>query len=615
MGSILKLPCVRFVRQVSNGAALSKYGYIGMMEKNAEAIKYAPWRKAACSVAEVALTVNKVSETDGEYDSAAGAWLKRPTFTAFLKDNYDCFKQGGDALKETGTFCGYAGMVAYRFTLPTVNPGAIDEMKLLIQRDRYLRSGVRVAVEINGDAEPSADWATIRGEREDSVATPSSPSGGALGSASWGFLNQSEVPWLLASRPGEDTLVFSRTEFASLERAADSAYLWVYLSLEDYADYWELYDSKEQRYYSIEGSAALLATCCTFSFETDAVAPESAEESAADGGLAECRSLATPPEIDPELRGSFDGLRCCGGCFVPLRSSGQDLMARLRADGDACNLGIHAGALGVLYSHSNIPLAATNRFGAMWLGQGANASWPSVWDRLFVYCAVSGGSYAHKITAGADGSFQCNFGARLVMGCKVLHVPPDRKSYRKLRVRFRKTVNLTDGSSRAVGIIRHGLPGLRFNVWKSKSIDLHTHNWRAAATALASQGAFYTAESKSISGSFAGTGGVSEGVTVSASAEFVTDFAFEKLPCIDDGDAWLHELDVDCEAGDVLIISPRPDTIVPGKMWRFVSTDEIGACWYYGARASIEHPSAAIPEDSAIEPDYVVSTTDDWSFV
>jgi hypothetical protein len=45
------------------------------------------------------------------------------------------------------------------------------------------------------------------------------------------------------------------------------SYLWVFVSLEDYTDYWTLYDTKTQRYYSIEGSAAVVAADVTFTFD------------------------------------------------------------------------------------------------------------------------------------------------------------------------------------------------------------------------------------------------------------------------------------------------------------------------------------------------------------
>ena len=616
MGSVLKLPCVRFVRQVSAGVSTSKYGYVGMMQNNLEALKEAPWRKAACAVADASLTVNKVSETDGEWGE--GVWTKKPTYTAFIKDQFDCYKQGGDARPELGTFCAYAGMVAYRFTLPMENPGAVDEIKLLIQRDRYLRSGVRIAVEINSEPEPSSDWATIRGELDGSIATPSTPTSGVLGVSQWGFLNQSEVLWLLASRPGEETLVISREEFSALERAASEMYLWVYLSIEDYADYWELYDAKAQRYYSIEGSAALVTACCSFAFSTDAVAPESAEEPQTAAELAECTGYARPIDVPAAIRGSFDGLRACAGCFIPNRSTGQDLMARLRADGDACITGLSTFDLGAMSNNMKVPLSGANKFGAVMLGWGDYVGWSNMWDRLFVYAAISEANKGGGISVDENGMYFAHAGARLIMGSKVLHVPPEREKYSKVRVRFSKMIRSPGGREIPFDIISFGLPGIRFNVWRSKSVDFHTHLWRVAAAALASQGAFYTAAKRQISGSFTGTGGIVDGVTVSAQAEFVKDFAFDKSKLEYVGDKWLFELDVDCESGDTLIISPQLHTIRPGIMCSTATNTtgvDKGACWYAGYRYSSDHPETEIREDCALDADLVSVVTGDWSFL
>ena len=39
MGTTINLPCVRFVKRVTNGALFSKYSYLSMMAQNAAALE------------------------------------------------------------------------------------------------------------------------------------------------------------------------------------------------------------------------------------------------------------------------------------------------------------------------------------------------------------------------------------------------------------------------------------------------------------------------------------------------------------------------------------------------------------------------------------------------
>lgn len=266
----IKLPYTRFVRQVSNGTSRSKYSYLAMMKDNETSLESATWSQA--KAAQPSLTVNQLTRTDGTLDEA-GHWLKKPTYTAYLNDSYDCFTQAGDAVSSQATMCGYAGIVAYRFTLPTVNKGAINELNLDIQRDRYLRSGVRVVVKLSNDPTPSDDWSVIRGTATGSIVSPSEEGEAESGVSSWGFLGQASAGTLLDSRPSEGVLTFKDSDFSALDDAASYTYLYVYLSPEDFTGNWLWYSAKDQRAYYIEGSAMLIPTASTFTFATAAEPP------------------------------------------------------------------------------------------------------------------------------------------------------------------------------------------------------------------------------------------------------------------------------------------------------------------------------------------------------
>jgi len=274
MSTTIKLPYIRYVRQVSNGSSRSKYSFLAMMRENAAALETAKWALAKSKTAE--LTVNQLTRTDGVFNPDTGEYTTVPTYTAYLDDRYDCFCQAGDAVKSRASLCGYAGIVAYRFTLPTTNPGAIDSLSLRIQRDRYLRSGVRAVAVLSNSATPSDDWSVIRGTASGSIVSPSVEGGEESGIESFGFLGQPDVAYLLAGRADEGTLTFDAEHFPALENAASYAYLYIYLSPEDLAGSWTWYNETDPRSYYIEGSAILVPADTTFTFATAAVPPSEA---------------------------------------------------------------------------------------------------------------------------------------------------------------------------------------------------------------------------------------------------------------------------------------------------------------------------------------------------
>lgn len=266
MSATVKLPYIRFVKRVSNGASLSKYGYIGMMEQNADAIQSAPWVAASSPVDSVTLTTNQLTKTDGVFNTETNIWTTLPTYTIYMSDLYDCFKQAGDAVARNATMCGYAGCVAYRFKLPTSETAnALNSISLALQRDRYLRAGVRVGLALSDSDMPSDDWSVVRGEATGCVRSESTaPAEGVVGVSSFGFLGQPDVQYLTASRAASGVITFdTSTAFAA---AASYQYIYLYITLEDPAAYWNLYKENEQRQYYIEGSAMLVADNCSFTF-------------------------------------------------------------------------------------------------------------------------------------------------------------------------------------------------------------------------------------------------------------------------------------------------------------------------------------------------------------
>lgn len=275
MSATVNLKYVRFVKRISSGGSLSKYGYIGMMQQNGDALKSAAWVAASITPDAVTLTTNKLTKTDGTYNAESGAWTTKPTYTAYSGAEYDCFNQAGDAVAQDATMCGYAGCVAYRFKLPTSETAnALQSVALAVQRDRYLRAGVRVSMALSDSDAPSDDWTVVRGEATGCVRSQSTaPAEGVVGVASFGLLGQPDVPYLTKSRAADATATFdTATAFAA---AASYKYLYVYLTLEDPAGYWNLYKADEARQYYIEGSAMLVADGCSFTFASEPAATDS----------------------------------------------------------------------------------------------------------------------------------------------------------------------------------------------------------------------------------------------------------------------------------------------------------------------------------------------------
>lgn len=275
MSATVNLTGVRFVRRVSNGGSRSKYGYIGMMQENAAAIESSPWIKASTASDAVTLTTNQLTKTDGAFSAETGAWTAEPSYTAYMDDRYDVYAQAGDAVARNATMCGYLGCVAYRFPMPqgeTAN--ALEAVVLTLQRDRYLRAGVRVSMSLSADDAPSDNWSVIRGEAAGCVRSASTaPAAGVDGVASFGLLGQPDTPYVLASRAATASVTFDTA--AAFASAASVPYLYVYLTLEDPAAYWTMYSETSARQYYIEGSAMLVQSGCSFTFSA---APDAAVE-------------------------------------------------------------------------------------------------------------------------------------------------------------------------------------------------------------------------------------------------------------------------------------------------------------------------------------------------
>ena len=240
----LKLPYKRFVAQVSTGVPRSKSTYLALMAENLESLKACPWREAA----EV-----QVALADHDFTKAS-----------HFTDACDAFQMTGNYDSTAMTEIAYAGMAAYRFKIPadaTTRAVALASISLTVTRDRFLKGGLHIAAEIADRPTPSSDWATVRGE-------------GAT--AASGILAQPAVPYLTASSDGSSAV---ELDLSSASAGNPSAYLWIYMTLEDYTSHWDMYSAKEQRLYAVEGSGMLVGDVAAATFAGDVTPDDPADDS------------------------------------------------------------------------------------------------------------------------------------------------------------------------------------------------------------------------------------------------------------------------------------------------------------------------------------------------
>ena len=215
------LPYRRFVAQVSTGAPRPKSTYLSLMAENLEALKACPWHEV--SDVPVALVNHDFTKA------------------IHLSDAYDAYKMTGAWNAADQTETAFAGMAAYRFTIPTAAASvAISSISLPISRDRFLKGGVHVAAVRSSSATPSTDWSTVTGAGASAYLANTAAN-------------------IVATQPADGALTIETP-------AGTGGYLWIYITLEDYTDWWDKYSATEARQYAIEGSAMLVggSTAVTF---------------------------------------------------------------------------------------------------------------------------------------------------------------------------------------------------------------------------------------------------------------------------------------------------------------------------------------------------------------
>ena len=588
--SELNLPYIRFVKQVSNGMARTKYSYLAMQTDLLTELKKATWKQATCPSNNVTTVPNKVSQTDGVIDEQ-GVYTKAPTYTAFINDKYDVYKQGGDANTSTATFCGYAGMVAYRFALPADYSSNITHVKLKFQASRYLRSGLKATAVLTDAAEPSNDWDVIRGNATSTptqkiVSTASEAAEDVEGVSSWGFMSQN-APTLIDTRASEATLDMDASEsrYADLGTSTRFKYLWVYVSIEDYTDYWVWYSANEPRYYSIEGSATLVGAACSVTFAGEVSLPSTLWRhtlNAVENGfylpLASVSFDASSqlPIYEQQAAEAFGNyLDMCSfeagivldssptrintstGINVPSTEAGQSYRTRVlefarcpRKDAftkfypDPPNAGddpdTTANVLDIgTFAINPSKMRLSRQLGGayFWANEGGNI------DDTIQYRMFTKGS-GDCIYTDSNGNVVENINkyAMLKLKSTARIVPHGKLEYKKMCVKGSFTGNTVSGVPTVDATI---------NIWKCSSADAIGY-WRIQGiSTLLSHQELYTVSEKTLNVQLTGTGTWSQQIHIDMTADYVGE-----MP-IPDGTENKIELESAVSPGDVIIFVPN----------------------------------------------------------
>ena len=549
MGNVLNLPCARFVRRVSNGALLSKYSYLAMMARNAEAIESAPWHMATTPPESVSMPVNKVSATDAKYDES-GAMISPPSFTAFISDAFDAFQQGGDARREDGTMCGYAGCVAYRFKMPaSASNVSLTRVDLPVSRDRYNRAGVRIALVLSNDPMPSDDWSVIRGEGSGAIVTASTAST-TQGVASWGFLSQQGVGTLTSSRPADGLASFESSSFAALA-VKGKTYLWAYLTLEDYTSYWTQYSATEPRYYSIEGSAMLVSSRAQFWFASNVTSDADAYSQMLWCGIANAKAEGVAMHTSLAQKEAYGNLMLPSlVSALHLTSSSDDVLTsllNLDKYGSKPLLGTAPDNTIKSLAGKWYPLADVDVIGALQdfgMFDGQDYYINSYLQGQNIRCGVH---VKHTIgesvnTLRADGTVLSS--VVVFWQYYAMAVPSGKDFYTKLRLVAGAGQNL---------ITEHTTNfDCDLLIWRTDSPTMFGTWPEAAVCAIAGNAAFFTGSRTTIGGQMTGDGTVTAGATVSAEATLLQRINMDNVT----GSVLDIDLASPLHPGDALIAVP-----------------------------------------------------------
>jgi len=307
---------------------------------------------------------------------------------------------------------------------------------------------------------------------------------------------------------------------------SDVAFVWVFLSIEDYLDHWTQYDAKAPRYYSIEGSATIVASAARAISDTDNL------ENTGDAGVP---SLPTRNWKSGGLIGSWPA------DIASPNENGVFSSASIEAYG---NFGVAQG-LSILQNNNGathaanfmaVTTAAAKAMSAADPATSEYANTTSTWEHrpiaengmiagfrygrhrdkgLLLYSMVGAVTNPSE-TDRNSGTWSAQAG--LMVGYAAIAAPahpawrPDVKPW--TRIRLRRDDTLTYPNMYTSG-------DFSLMIWRTRSAAAMGVFAGAALAALASNRAFFTGEKDAIAGTIEGDGTATSGVALTAEADLV----------------------------------------------------------------------------------------------
>lgn len=225
MATSLKLPYVRFVRQVTTSSGANPQ-FVAMMEEGLAALKAAAWRPAAASLASVAMPANDPLNFAPD-------------------DKYDAYKASKTTAASGVQTCNL-GMAAYRYKIPAdaiSGSHYVQSVVATVGADKFAYSGVKVAFILSDATTPPVSWTLLRSGGLGT--TPDATGEFATYDADpevYGVLNSRDQASVSTATNKAEEFTFDLSSVA-----ANYAYLYVIVSMYDYTDY------RANRPYWVEG--------------------------------------------------------------------------------------------------------------------------------------------------------------------------------------------------------------------------------------------------------------------------------------------------------------------------------------------------------------------------
>lgn len=229
MATSLKLPYVRFVRQVTTSSGANPQ-FVAMMEEGLAALKAAAWRPAAASLDSVAMPANDPLNFAPD-------------------DKYDAYKASKTTAASGVQTCNL-GMAAYRYKIPAdaiSGSHYVQSVVATVGADKFAYSGVKVAFILSDATTPPVSWTLLRSGGLGT--TPDATGEFATYDADpevYGVLNSRDQASVSTATNKAEEFTFDLSSVA-----ANYAYLYVVVSMYDYTDY------RANRPYWVEGCGVI----------------------------------------------------------------------------------------------------------------------------------------------------------------------------------------------------------------------------------------------------------------------------------------------------------------------------------------------------------------------